>query len=648
MATPQDVRTTCMRDCPDSCGIIATVEDGRVVRQRGDPEHGVTRGLLCARGNAFLKRQYDPARLRFPVRRARGGWERLAWDDALDLAAERLTHARTTWGPDSILAVHYSGMRGWVGKVLARLFWGQLGGVTMTRGGLSVEALGAAQAADCGADGTHAPEDLANSQAVVAWGKNLSVTHLHWAAFVTQARKRGAPLLVIDPVQTATAKRADRFFQLRPGTDGLLALGVARRLIERQAVDAAFLSAHTAGFEAYRRLAFERSLGDIARATDLSVAEIEEIADCYATRKPVATLVGLGPSYWPHGGMSVRLIDALAALTGNFGLAGGGVSTSLHRRPPFDLSALEAAPPCARRHVLFPRLGQDILATTGPPLRFGWFAGANPAATVPDSARVREAVRSLEYRVVVEQTLTATAELADLVLPCTTYLETDDLVTSYGHTWLGLARAAVPPEGEARSDAAIFQGLAERLGFGPALAGTPEAWMRRLLAPLAPHGVTLEALQAGARPNPLLPAVPFADRRFPTPSGRFEFLGAFAPAPRPEQGLHLVATKTLRMVNAQVLPEDLPAEPTVAMHPQTAAGLGLADGQRVRVASAVGQLDARLAADAAVRPDVVLLNPALWAGDLSGVNQLREARVTDLGESAAMHATAVTVSPVPA
>lgn len=646
MPLQRDVRTTCMRDCPDSCGIIATVEDGRVVRQRGDPAHAVTRGLLCARGNAFLKRQYDPARLRFPLRRTPGGWERLAWDDALDLAAERLAHARATWGAESILAVHYSGMRGWVAKLLTRLFWAQMGGVTMTRGGLSVEALDAAQVADCGMDGTHAPEDLANSQAVVVWGKNLSVTHLHWAAFVTQARKQGAPLLVIDPVHTATAKRADRFFQLRPGTDGLLALGVARRLIERQAVDEAFLFAHTAEFEAYRRLVFGHSLDDVARATDLSVAQIEEIADCYATRKPVATLVGLGPSYWPHGGASVRLIDALAALTGNFGLAGGGVSTSIHRRLPFDMTALEAAPPCARRHVRFPRLGQEILATTDPPLRVGWFAGANPAATVPDTARVKEAIRSLAYRVVVEQTLTATAELADLVLPCTTYLETDDLVASYGHTWLGLAQAAVPPEGEARSDAAIFQGLAERLGFGAALAGTPEAWMRRLLAPLASHGVTLEALQEGARPNPLLPAVPFADRRFPTRSGRFEFLGAFAPAPRSEQGLHLVATKTLRMVNAQILPEDLPAEPTVAMSPQTVAGLGLANGQRVRVASAVGQIQARLAVDAAIRPDVVLLNPSLWAGDLSGANQLREARVTDLGESAAMHATAVTVGPL--
>jgi anaerobic selenocysteine-containing dehydrogenase len=640
-----EARTVCMRDCPDACSILATVEDGRVIRQRGDPDHGVTRGFLCARGNAYLKRQYDPTRLRFPQRRTARGWERLSWEDALDLAAGKLAHYRDTWGPRALLAVHYSGMRGWVDKLLTRLFWAGVGGVTMSCGGLSIETLGAAQRAGLGGDGTHAPEDLANSRGFVLWGKNVAVTHPHWAAFITEARKRGASLHVIDPVRTATARQADGFYQLRPGSDGILALGVARRLLERQAADEPFLAQHTAGFAAYRRLALARSLDEVARATDLSVAQIEALADCYAAVKPVATLSGLGPSHWSHGGATVRLIDALAALSGNLGVAGGGSGTSFFRRPPFDLSMLDGAPQAAGRHVLLPRLGDDILAAGEPPLKLGWIAGANPAATVPNTTRVKAGLRSLEYLVVVEQFMTATAELADLVLPCTTYLETDDLVTTYGHTWLGLARSVVPPQGEARSDGAILQGLARRLGFGAALAGSPEEWMRRLLGPLAAHGVTLERLRQGPQRNPLLAAVPFADRRFGTPSGRFEFLGEFAPGAPLSEGLHLVATKTLRMVNSQILPEDLPAAPTVGMHPRAAARLGLADGQRVRVVSPVGEVEARLAVDPAVRPDVLLFNPALWQGDKSGVNQLRESRITDLGETAAMHTTVVTVRP---
>jgi anaerobic selenocysteine-containing dehydrogenase len=581
----------------------------------------------------------------YPQRRTSRGWERVSWDQALDLAGEKLAYYRDTWGPQSILAIQYSGIRGWVAKVLAGLFWGHVGGVTMSRGGLSIEALGAAQTADFGAEGTHAPEDLVHSRAVVVWGMNVAVTHLHWWPFITEARKRGARLLVIDPVRTATARRADGFYQVRPGTDGLLALGVAHRLLEWQAVDEAFLVERTAGFEAYRRLVLAQSVADIAEQTDLSVAQIDEIAGCYASTKPVATLIGLGPSYWPHGGASVRLIDALAALTGNIGRPGGGASTNLTGRPPFDWSMLDAAPPSAGRHVLLPRLGDEILMAGDPPLKLGWIAGANPAATVPNTTRVREALRSLEYLIVVEQFMTATARLAHLVLPCTTYLETDELVTTYGHTWLGLAQAAVPPEGEARPDAAILQALADRLGFGRLLAGSPEAWMRHLLGPLAAHGVTLEGLRQGAQRNPLAPTVAFADRRFLTRSGRCEFLGAFTPPAPRSPALHLVATKTLRMLNSQILPEDVPAEPTVAMHPEQVQRLGLTEGQRVRVVSPVGAVEATLAADSTVRPDVLLFNPAMWQGDLSGVNQLRQSWVTDVGDSAAMHATAVTVLP---
>ena len=345
----------------------------------------------------------------------------------------------------------------------------------------------------------------------------------------------------------------------------------------------------------------ERTLSEVAAATDLSVNQIDEIADCYAGTKPVATLVGLGPSYWPHGGASVRLIDALAALTGNIGVSGGGVSTAFSRRPPFDWSMLDGAGPSAGRQLLLPQLGEAILGATDPALKVGWIAGANPAATVPDSSRVKAALQSLDFLVVVEQFLTATAEFADVVLPCTTYLETDELVTTYGHTWLGLAQAVVPPEGEARAGCPHLPGARGPPGLRVGTGWTPAAWMRRLLGPLAPHGVTAEALRERPRPIPLAPQVPFADRRFPTASGRFELLNQFAPpAPRPAEDLHLVATKTLRMLNSQILPEDLPAEADSG----DASGDDRAPGPRatasaIRVASAVGQIEA----SAGRRPD---------------------------------------------
>jgi anaerobic selenocysteine-containing dehydrogenase len=251
----------------------------------------------------------------------------------------------------------------------------------------------------------------------------------------------------------------------------------------------------------------------------------------------------------------------------------------------------------------------------------------------------------LEFLVVVEQFMSATAELADLVLPCTTYLEMDDLVTAYGHHWIGLTNRVVPPQGETKTDGEIFQLLAERLGFGQALAGEPRAWIQKFVEPMAGEGLTLERLKEKSFRNPRASSVPFADRKFRTPSGKFEFITQFTPGPGPiNGGLHLVATKTLRMLNSQILPEDVPEEPVARVNPAILSERGFREGEKVWVVSKAGKVKVRLAADEKVRRDVLLFNPALWKGDLNGVNQLRESFLTDIGGGAAMHQTMVTLT----
>jgi len=642
----EETRTTCIRDCPDSCGVIAVVEDGKIVGHRGDPAHGVTRGVLCWRGNNYLKRFYDPSRLLYPLRRTNNGWQRLSWDDALDLVAERLTHYRSTFGPLSVLVVNYSGVHGLVPKALGRLFWSHFGGATFSTGGLSFEANEAAQELDFGGDGTHEPEDLVNSAALAVWGKNIPVTHQHWMTFIDEARKKGAPLVVIDPVSSLIAKKADRFYQIRPGSDGMLAIGVARLLLESERVDTAFIGDHGHGFAAYRELVFSHSMQDVMAATDLTAEQISDLAQLYAEKKPLATLIGLGPAYWENSGATVRLIDALAAISGNIGVSGGGAGTNITGERGLDITAGSKLPQVENRRVLLPRLGEGILAAKDPPLKMGWIAGANPASMAPDSNRVKEGLRALEFLVVVEQFMTATTELADLVLPCTTYLEMDDLVQAYGHNWLGLTRRVVPPRGETKSDGEILQLLAQRLGFGGVLAGEMSEWAARVLKPLEESGLTLDMLRERPRRNPRAVAVPFADRTFATPSGKFEFVGQFTPAAVADgEALHLVATKTLRTLNSWALPEDVPDRPVVRVNPVVLARQGLADGSEAWVVSKVGRVKVRVAADESVRRDVLLFNPALWKGDLSGVNQLREAAITDVGNCAAMHQTMVTLRP---
>jgi anaerobic selenocysteine-containing dehydrogenase len=272
----------------------------------------------------------------------------------------------------------------------------------------------------------------------------------------------------------------------------------------------------------------------------------------------------------------------------------------------------------------------------------GWIAGANPASSAPDTKRVKEALSSLEFLVVVEQFMSASAELAHLVLPCTTYLEMEDLVTAYGHNWIGLTHQVVPPQGEVKTDGEILQLLAQRLGFGAALKGDPQLWMNRMLEPLAADGLTLEKLHEKAYRNPRAAGVPFSERRFGTPSGKCEFITEYSPGPSNLGGsFHLVATKTLMMVNSQILPEDLPEEPVVRVNPVILAERGFKDGDKAWIVSKVGKVKTRLAADEKVRRDVLLFNPALWKGELCGVNQLREALLTDIGNGAAMHQTVV-------
>jgi anaerobic selenocysteine-containing dehydrogenase len=559
----------------------------------------------------------------------------------LDLAAEKMLHHKNQSGSESILAVTYSGIKGLVAKSKWHIFWSHVGATGIT-GGLSTEAVHAGQAQDFGDDCAHAMEDFANASGFVIWGKNIAVTYPHSVPFVKMAQKKGARLLVIDPVHCETAKKADLFFQLKPGSDGMLALGIARLLIERGAIDEAFIDAHTNGFEEYSQLVRSTSIAQVCTATQLAPLQIEQLAEFYATCKPLNTMAGLGIGYWRNGGATIRLIDALAAITGNIGVPGGGVYTDASAADGLDLSDLSQP---NNRKILLPRLGDEILDATDPPIKMAWIAGANPAATAPDTSRVDQALSGLDFLVVVDQFITASARHADLFLPCTTYLEMNDLVKAFGHHWLGMTQQVVEPLGEARSDSEILEGMADRLGFGEALAGSTASWSSKILGELTNYGVTPDRLASKPIPNPMRETVRFRDKRFSTPSGKYEFIKEYVRKVdvNPKDTLRLMATKSVHMLNAQINERDLRDEPQVRTHPQTLLEQGIEDNQAVWVVSPVGRVRARITSDASARRDVLLFNPAAWRGDLQGVNQLRESVLTDLGQGAAMHETHVSL-----
>lgn len=633
-------RTTCNRDCPDACGIVATVEGGRVTALKGDPEHPFTRGFLCHRTGSFLSRQYAPDRLLKPLLRVRGRQVEVPWDEALDLAAERLLAIRRESGPAAILHYRSGGSLGLL-KPLSDAFFARFGPVSVQAGDICSGAGIAAQEADFGVSESHQVDDLVHARHVINWGKNLFVSNVHLIPVLREARARGARVTLVDPVRTRSAALADRHLAVRPGGDAALALAVGRRLFEtgRVAPDAA---ARCEGLDAFRALCLSGSEAGLLAACDLARAEVDHLADALADG-PTAILVGWGLQRRGNGAATVRLLDALAVVSGNLGRKGGGVSFYYGRRTAFD-PAFPGAPPPPRT-LREPLLGRDILDAKDPPIRAAWISCANPVAMLPDSATVARAIEGLEFSVVLDAFPTDTTRRATLVLPVATLLEDDDLLGAYGHHGLAVSRPVVaPPEG-VKTDLEILQALARRTGLEAEMAGSARDWKRRLMGRLADRGVTLERLEAGPVRNPFAEAVLFADGKVRTASGRAALVASLPP-PEPADPawpLWLLSNSTAEAQSSQWVRE--PEGPLEAVvHPEAAGGLP--DGAVAVLRSATGRLEVRLRHDPAQRRDVVVVPKGGHLDRGQAANVLVAARATDLGLGAAYLDARVRIEPL--
>ena len=629
-------RTTCNRDCPDTCGILATVQDGRVVALAGDPDHPVTRGFLCPRTARVFERQYAEDRVRTPLVRETldSDFRRATWDEALDLIARRLDTFRRESGGASILHYRCGGSLGLLTEI-PDLFFARFGPVTTKRGDVCGGAGDAAQIADFGVSDSSGLDELGNARTVILWGKNCATSSPHVLALVREARARGSSVVLIDPVMHRTEAVADRVIQPRPGGDLAMALAAAAVLFREGWTDPD-AATWCDGFDGFRALATSRPVEDWCRDADVTIDEAEELARRLGCERPATILLGWGLARRLNGAATVRAIDALALVTGNIGVPGAGVSYYWRRRSAYDVSVLRG--PRSPRTLGEPLLGREILAACDPPIRAVWVTAGNPVAMLPDSDRVAEALRTREFVVVADAFLTDTARCAHVVLPTRTLLEADDLLGAYGHPYLSASVPVVPPEGEARSDLEIMQGLASRLGLADEFAGSHRDWKRRLVGPrLEAAGVTLPDLEAGAVRNPFAPRVVFEGRRFPTPTGRARLMTA-APdttaIPDPDHPLLLMSVATpLRQCSQWSVRPEGPAEVTV--HPDAAAGIP--DGGLARLESTLASIDVRVRHDSRQRLDVVLIPKGGWVSDGQCANRLVEARATDDGEGAAYY-----------
>ena len=659
MTTPLRVRGACPHDCPDTCGIVTEVEDGRAVGFSGDPDHPITKGWLCAKVRPYLDHVYHPDRVLHPLRRVgpKGGgqWARVAWDEALDEIGRRWKEIIARHGAEAILPYSYSGTLGLVQmSVASARFWNRLG-VSQLRRSICGAAAEFAVEATLGKRWSPPYADVVHSKLVIVWGCNPVTSAPHFLPFLKEAQRAGCQLVVIDPRRTQTARGADLHLAPRPGTDGALALGLAHVLAAEGMHDEAWLSAHAVGWPRLRERLAEFPPSRVAEVTGLSERDIVGLARLYASRRPGLIKIADGINRNLNGGQNVRAICALPALTGQYGVRGGGLAYSTSGYLQWAKTAVHHWEGCPRpgRAVNMNRLGAALLGEVrDPTIQSLYVFGANPAASSPNAGRIVEGLRRDDlFTVVHELFLTDTADYADLVLPATSQLEQTDLHKAYGHTLLTYNRPAIPPRGECKNNWEVMGLLARTMGFDePWLHQTADEVIAEVLEATAREnpllrGVTLERLKAdGAVPLKVEGPAPYADGRFPTPSGKVELYSqtlarmGLDPLPgaawaadddggaagRPEDAFVLLSAASHHFVSSSLASQPGllrgAGEPRVEIHPTDAAARGITDGDEVVVENGRGAVRLRAVVTDRVRPGVLASPKGRWAKLSDGRN----------------------------
>ncbi|MBI5017642.1 MAG: molybdopterin-dependent oxidoreductase [Deltaproteobacteria bacterium] len=622
--------TACTLDCPDRCSLVCR-QAPEGVHLTGAPSHPYTRGFTCDKIRRYPGRLASPHRIREPWMRRGDRFVAASWDEALEAVCGALAQARRE-DPASIFWLRGSGSMG-ASKGLVDYVFGLLG-ARGTAGSLCDSAGLAALAADTGGAQMNDPAQLDAAEAVVLWGKNPRASSIHCAAQVAAARKRGAPVVAVNPDTSGVSSLADRVVSVRPGTDRFLALAAAKLLLEGPGRPPPWDAAsNRAEFET---LLNTWPLSDLLAASGTDRADADALAAVYAATPRVATVVGWGLQRYPFGAENLRAVHALAFLAGSLGVPGGGLyysvpSSRYLRRPP---SPLRPTVP-----LRLPRLSQD-LREASPQLQVAWVCCSNILNQAPDAKALREAFSTIPMVVAVEPFWTETARHATVVLPPALWLEEEDLAASYWHRGIGAVRRAVaPPEG-CRTDFEIAADIARRLGIEVPFA-TVDDWLAACLPAGAP-----DLAEMRTRGWWLCDEPPVAwSAGFGHPGGRFRLLTAVSPEPAadPRHPLRFLTLIRPDALHSQLLPEEQKGALPARIHPDTAAALGLEPGCAIRLVSTTGEVEAEVHLDAGLHPGTVASPRGGWIGLGLGVNEATEALVTDLGEGAAYYGTRVRV-----
>lgn len=681
----QVFRNACPRNCYDTCSIKTYVKDGVIKFVEGAPESTYTKGGLCVKGYTYPRRVYEPSRIKYPMmqdKRGSGNWKRISWDEAVDKIARKILEIKEKDGSLLGLALtKYSGNFG-ITNYGIEGFMSSLGYTSRMVGTPCWPAGIDAQNFDFGDMICNDPEDMGKARYIIGWGVNPAWCSVHSMKFIYEAQQQGAHFLVIDPVLTQTAAKADEFWQVRTGEDGALALGMARHILDKGLVDKDFVTNNAVGFEEFANyLRNHVTVEWAAERSGISADAIRRVAEAFASVKPATIWIGYGMQRHTNGGANVRAIDALVAMTGNIGRVGGGARYAHLTTWGMNYHAMLFPPPAGSKGFIgatgpkgefdfvgesggeysdrplnINKTAQEILDAQNPPVRMLWSACKNPLAQDFDRPKLLRAFEKLEMVVSVEEFFTETVKNSDIVLPVTTFFEDWTVNCSYWHYWVSLNEQAIAPMHESKSDNQIHALISKRLNeLSPGSCTFPQnidskEWMEqefndniyKLLG--IQHWSDLRNGPAKAR---LPSSASWVNRQFKTPSGKYEFRSELCQQhghtaiPEYKEGrkasapYRLLTPHTKFAIHSQFINidwmQEFTNEPFAYIHPSLAAEKGIQDLDTIKVSNQVGDMKIRVKLTHTVPKDVVLMYEAWYPKLDFNVQNLVDDESADMG-----------------
>ncbi len=668
---PNSKKTVCPLDCPDTCGIIATLQADKIIKLQGDPDHPFTQGFLCRKMQNYHERIYSGERILYPQKRignkGEGKFKRISWNEAYHTLADKISRIREEYGGEAILPFMYAGNMGAVARTAGHPFFHKIGASQLEQTICSTTARAGWQK-QCGQRPGSPPEKAADSTLIVAWGINIKVTNVHFWQFIRKAKKNGAKLVVIDPYRNTTGNSADIYLPVQPGGDTALALGTIKSLLENGDINQDYIKDRTRDFSYLQEYLEDTPWSTIEQQSGLNQYTIHYFAQLLKANPKTFLRIGIGLSRNSRGAMSVRAISSLGAVLGLFekeqgrgillssnGFTGG---TDALTHPYLATSVA--------RSINMIQLGKALHAVE-PPIKALFVYNANPLSVAPDASMVREALaKETLFTVVHEQVMTPTARFADLLLPATTSFESRDLYTAYGHFQMTVVEPVIEPRGETISNFSLFQNLAQKMGFEePVFHQTIderiECYMEQLEG--LPPDCSLESVTTGKyicstrcpETSPQSESLPplfsfntnchsnYPDIPRLIEAGEAEDVDLVTRYP-----FHLITPPHMDLLNSTFGERYPEKRGEVLIHPEDADKYAVKDGEEVLLFNFRGETKRIAIISEDTQVGLLVAEGIFWElpGEQQGINDLTSQKVADLGGGATFHESRVSLIPL--